>query len=92
MSDIYPVYDGDLDWFETAMCRGLPTNWWHPTKGMNRNRRKDTAAARAVCAVCPHTAACLDYGRQTKSSGIYGGVLLTIGSLPRERGKSNANS
>ena len=92
MSDIYPVYDGDLDWMDGAMCRGLPTNWWHPTKGQGRSPRKFAAMARAVCAACPFTNECLDYGRQTKSSGIYGGVLLTVGSLPRKRGKQHANS
>ena len=87
MSDIYPAYTGDLEWLKSASCKGMPTDWWHPSQG-----RSDVAGlARAVCETCPHTSQCLEYGVETKSSGIYGGVLLRVGSLPRKRGKKDAS-
>lgn len=87
MSDIYPAYTGDLDWMETAACKGMPTDWWHPAQGKSNIAK----FARATCQTCRHTKVCLQYGMETKSSGIYGGVMLRVGVLPRKRGKSNAN-
>lgn len=81
MYDIFPLYQGDLSWIEHAPCRGNPVDWWHPTQGQSPARVYQTKLAKQICLSCSFTEQCLDYGKETKSSGIYGGTTLRIGRV-----------
>ena len=59
------------DWTESAACRGMDPNWWHPPRG------GDALKAKAICATCPVTAECLaDAG--PLDMGIRAGVSLDM--------------
>lgn len=62
-----------------AACRGLPTEWWFPTQGMNLVRTPTLRAAKELCATCPVKQECYEYGVATMSWGIWGGVTLNDG-------------
>jgi WhiB family redox-sensing transcriptional regulator len=80
MSDTgFHAYVGDLSWIHDAECRGHPTQWWHPRQGQGPQNNINTRTALEICSSCSFVKECLDYGMQTKSSGIYGGVSLYVG-------------
>ena len=55
-------------WFAQAECRGLDANLFHPRRGDPCDK------ARAVCAVCPVSAECLDYAITLGfTNGMWGG-------------------
>jgi WhiB family redox-sensing transcriptional regulator len=59
------------DWRQSATCRGLNPELFHPHRGDNEEVRH----AKAVCAGCPVIAACLDYAiRNREIIGIWGGT------------------
>lgn len=56
-------------WRIDAACRGLPTEWWFPTKG------DPTARAQEVCARCPVHHECAEHAVATTGlTGIWGGT------------------
>ena len=56
------------NWQTSAACRGLDPDLFYPGRG------GDTAAAKAICAVCPVVAECLQYAIQAgERLGIWGG-------------------
>lgn len=67
--------------FSKAACIGAPWEVFFPTYNQEGNGRKVTkkqmAAAREYCAVCPVSEQCLEYGCRTDSVGIWGGVFLS---------------
>lgn len=46
-----------------------PAEWWFP------KRRASASPAVDVCVRCPVRQLCLDYGRESHSVGVWGGVL-----------------
>jgi WhiB family redox-sensing transcriptional regulator len=62
---------------------------WFPELGDPGN---GAAQAKKICFACPVKVECLEYGIDTKSYGIWGGVTLRNGIPNRKRGrKPNAN-
>lgn len=72
------VRTGD-DFVADAACRGLPTEWWFPTQGMNVVRTPSLVRAKELCAGCPVKQQCYEYGVASGSWGIWGGVTLNDG-------------
>ncbi len=64
--------DGDLSWMRSAPCRRpeVPVWLFFPGRGDNET----LARAKAVCATCPHAAACLDLALATGADGVWGGT------------------
>ena len=61
------------DWQQDAACRGMNANWWHPPRGGGGH----VAEAKAVCAICPVAAACLQYAIDNdERTGIWGGLSI----------------
>lgn len=73
--------------YEKAGCRGLPTEWWFPPKGPNREQLSNLRKAKAVCSECVVRVECEAYGRRTGSDGVWGGVSLSGGRETSRRKK-----
>lgn len=78
------------EFMKYAKCIGSPTEWWFPVHGASRVKQDDLRKAKALCEVCVVKAECRQYGEQTRSSGVWGGVTLDRGR-PSTRGKRNKN-
>lgn len=67
------------DWQRRAACRNLDSSMFFPRpgeRGLRRQRREDRA--KAVCAVCPVRAECLEHSlRVQEPHGIWGGLSET---------------
>jgi WhiB family redox-sensing transcriptional regulator len=79
---------GDDGFVSDAACRGLPTEWWFPTQGMNVLQTPSLRTAKEICQGCKVRAECYEYGVATASWGIWGGVTLNDG-FPTRREKKN---
>lgn len=60
----------DDDWRGQAACKGKPSHLFFPEGPWSR---LDEKAAKAICAACPVTRACLEAGRG-EPDGIWGGL------------------
>jgi WhiB family redox-sensing transcriptional regulator len=81
------------DFVAGAACRGLPTEWWFPTQGMNLVRTPTLRTAKELCATCAVKRECYEYGVATESWGIWGGVTLNDGrTTNRGRDRRDDNS
>lgn len=58
------------DWRDQAACKGKPAKLFFPEGPWSR---LDEKAAKAICAACPVTRACLEVGR-AEQDGIWGGL------------------
>lgn len=64
------VPEASDDWKELARCKGVDPELFFPERGFNLG----TAAAVAVCALCPVRDPCLDYAiRNREKFGVFGG-------------------
>lgn len=79
-----------MDWTLSAACRGMPTEWWFPDVGVPGIQKVNFDKAKAICASCPVKEACLEYGMETGSMGLWGGVTLQHGR-PSVRKKNRSN-
>jgi len=78
----------DEDFAANAACKGFPTEWWFPTKGMNVLQTPTLKEAKEICGTCAVRKQCLDYGVATRSWGVWGGFTLNDGRLTtRDRKK-----
>lgn len=68
------------DWMESANCKGKPTRWWFPEHADGGDFVRDRKTALKLCGLCRVRADCLQYGINTSSSGIWGGVTLDRGN------------
>ena len=70
-----PLTD-NWDWQTQAACRGMDiTVFFHPPDERNAARERRAAAAKAICHVCPATAACRQHALQAREPyGIWGGL------------------
>lgn len=69
--DISPIPAGlDLEWRTDRACHDQPVDLFFPERGEMRK----IAEAKLVCARCPVTNDCLEFGIATKSIGIWGGL------------------
>lgn len=65
----------DLPNLPDALCRDVDPELWNATDP--HTAAADTAAAKAVCAMCPERDACLDYAMRypvAQLSGVWGGL------------------
>ena len=72
---------GDVWWFASAACRGLPSDIFFVDAG------KPTGEALAICERCPVQAQCLDYAlERNEVFGVWGGYSQReLRLLRRER-------
>lgn len=62
-------------WKTKAVCADAPSEWFFPPPRMGRPSPKDWAKARAVCAVCPVVAECLEMAvADGLDKGFFGGT------------------
>ena len=72
----------DNSWRAEARCLGESTEMFVPPYQMAADPRakirlrKFVENAAAICETCPVKEECLKYGRDTRSFGVFGGVLL----------------
>ena len=62
------VPDGEADWRDLAVCAQTDPDVFFPEKGGSIRQ------AKAVCAVCPVTAPCLEYALERGALGIWAGT------------------
>jgi WhiB family redox-sensing transcriptional regulator len=66
--------NGTGGWRDDAACRSLDTNLFFPI-GETGDAVHQTEAAKAICAVCPVQAECLEFAMSTnQQAGIFGGL------------------
>ncbi|NCX05407.1 MAG: WhiB family transcriptional regulator [Actinobacteria bacterium] len=90
MSDFKFTFDvAKAEYATKGSCLGHPHHMWFPELGDPGN---GAVEAKKICSTCPVKVECLEYGIDTKSYGIWGGITLRNGIPNRKRGrKPNAN-
>jgi WhiB family redox-sensing transcriptional regulator len=72
--------------FKDALCKGAPQDWFFPEfSGNHRGIRQ----AKQLCSTCPVSDKCLEYGKETLSSGVWGGITLDRGNIRRRKKSTN---
>ena len=71
-----------MSWQERAACRGItdPGRFDRLGRLPNEWAIKRTLSALKVCTTCPVQPDCLAFGMRSRSSGVYGGAYLVVGS------------
>jgi hypothetical protein len=62
--------------FKNALCKGAPQSWFFPEFSGNHRAMRN---AKQMCSTCSVSTQCLEYGKRTGSSGIWGGLTLSEG-------------
>lgn len=64
------------EWVSRSMCAGADKpDRWFPNQKQTPGRARDVAEAKAVCAMCPVRAACLEWALKAREPhGIFGGL------------------
>ena len=80
----------NTNWIDTAPCRGATAIFYPPGDRPRGGRplktpRDPWAPARAICATCPHTDACLERALDHEADGNYGRHGMAGGLTPAER-------
>ena len=90
MSDFKFILDiNKAEYATRGSCLGHPHHLWFPELG---DPGSGSEQAKRICSTCPVKQECLEYGIDTKSYGIWGGITLRNGIPNRKRGrKPNAN-
>jgi WhiB family redox-sensing transcriptional regulator len=90
MSEFKFTFDvAKAEYASRGSCLGHPHHMWFPELGDPGN---GAVQAKKICFACPVKVECLEYGIDTKSYGIWGGVTLRNGIPNRKRGrKPNAD-
>lgn len=84
-----PRGDARSEWLDLAACQGMHVGlFFAPAVELPSQRRAREVAAKAVCAVCPVRAACLEDAMQRRERyGIWGGLSsLERKAVRRRRG------
>jgi len=61
------------NWASEGACKGKPSDWWFPPKGMTSQVRENIAEARRICGECPVSEECLDHSLHWEVEGVWGG-------------------
>jgi WhiB family redox-sensing transcriptional regulator len=61
-----------MQWWELAACAGIDVDRFFP-EARGHELRRQTNAAKAVCAGCPVTEKCLQWALTMQVSGVWGG-------------------
>jgi WhiB family redox-sensing transcriptional regulator len=90
MSDFKFILDmSKAEYAKKGNCLGHPHHMWFPELGDPGN---SAVEAKKICSTCSVKQECLEYGIDTKSYGIWGGITLRNGIPNRKRGrKTNAD-
>jgi WhiB family redox-sensing transcriptional regulator len=90
MSEFSFIFDASKAGYAIkGSCLGHPHHMWFPELGDPGN---GAVEAKKICSTCTVKQECLEYGIDTKSYGIWGGITLRNGIPNRKRGrKPNAN-
>jgi WhiB family redox-sensing transcriptional regulator len=64
--------DKDTEWMKQAQCKGQTHLFYEDVQETKVARSKREAEARALCAACPVSAECREYGRRNGEYGIWG--------------------
>lgn len=66
----------ERDWQETAACKGMDPNIFHPFAGQRGlSAERYSRRAKSVCATCPHVARCLEFALDNfEFEGVWGGT------------------
>lgn len=81
------LHDPRQRWREHAQCRGLGSRLFFP----ENEEGPETRDAKAICAVCPVEANCLQYAIAAKETyGVWGGTTLRERRQIRRRARESA--
>lgn len=69
-------------WRSEALCSGADTEQFFDQYENDQNIAKETDR---MCMSCPSIKECFDYGVQTESYGVWGGIYLNEGKLDNVR-------
>lgn len=75
MTDILHLFTPQV-WMKQALCVGMPTRHFFPELGDRKEQIDNLKAAKQMCLRCPVKGQCLAYGKETRSAGLWGGVVL----------------
>lgn len=81
MSDAVKLFGLDREtftWQDMNMCQGLPIRVFFDESESNPNVLN---AVKEICGYCPVKSYCLEYGRESKSYGVFGGERLSGGKI-----------
>ena len=70
------------DWRNEALCAGSDTENFFDKYELSQVAARETDR---MCMSCPVVKGCFDYGVQTESYGVWGGVFLNEGRLDNVR-------
>jgi WhiB family transcriptional regulator, redox-sensing transcriptional regulator len=73
LGPFYELVFNDLAWMHDAECKGQSHLFYPPLRERPDSRIRREAAARAICALCPASAECREYGRVNHEYGVWGG-------------------
>ena len=62
--------NADVTWMEQGVCRKYDPDLWHP----KFDAPSSTAAAKAICKLCPVQSECLDWALKYDENGVWGGT------------------
>lgn len=74
-----------INWLASAACKGYPTEWWFPEKGMPKQSYTNMLKAKKLCENCPVKQECYEDGVAFGAMGIWGGVALQYGRPSRRK-------
>lgn len=66
----------DIKWMNKAMCKGQPTRWWFPERGDKGEDARNFKVAKRICRTCGVSKQCFNYGMDTNSVGVFGGIAM----------------
>lgn len=81
-----------LDWRDLASCNGIDSD---STGIFFEEYETDPVVARETdvfCLSCPVARQCFQYGKETKSEGVWGGVYLENGKVSKNYNKHKTDS
>ena len=77
--------ENDLEWQNLASCRDIDPSLMDIFFDMYEDDEVVAEQADNLCLSCPVADFCLQYGVETKSTGLWGGIYLKKGSVDKMR-------
>jgi hypothetical protein len=77
--------EDDLEWQSLASCRGIDGSLLNLFFEDYEADPIFAEQADNLCLSCPVAAMCFEYGLDTQSTGVWGGVYLTRGKVSKSR-------
>ena len=73
LTEYLGVDPDDATWRDLAACRGMPLEWFFDDYESDKQVAKQVDE---ICQTCPVQKVCYEYGRNTGSQGVWGGIYL----------------